>query len=439
MLVAATLVACSLLTNLGDLDRTPDASVGGDGGTPDAAPDGAIVFDASFDALANDVYSIAVVPSFIAIDPGTSGDVTVNATRANGFTSPIVLSLVNPPNGITFNPATIFGASATLSISVAANAIEGREGNIEVRGDCDAGPSNAPLRVRIGHVLESIAADKTFKVPPGVTKLVFKLWGAGGGGGCDLGNSAGTPGSGGAGGFASGTLDVVAGEVLTIVVGTGGGGALGAAGGGGGYTAVARNDGGTMLLVAGGGGGGGGVGSGSILDGANGGAGGGDAGANGSSAASGQGATVTTNGLPGARNPQVYSPGLGGNPLLGGDGWRDLNVGVTGAGKPGGGGGGTSFGGALGGGGGGGGWRGGGGGAGGDANTYAAAAGGGGSGYVAPIVLGPSVLPGVAKVPPMTTDKAYGVGVGVGGNGAPSGGAAAGSSGGPGRVVILYP
>lgn len=120
-------------------------------------------------------------------------------------------------------------------------------------------------------------SDQEFKVPAGVTKLVVKMFGAGGGGqhfsfvctknySCngeliEIGNVGGT------GGFTVAILDVVPGETLTVIVGEGGhvgpnpgayggGGANLAAGGcGGGRTAIKRGS--TELLTAGGGGGGG--------------------------------------------------------------------------------------------------------------------------------------------------------------------------------------
>lgn len=439
MLVATTVVACSLLTNLGDLDRTLDASVGGDGGMPDAAPDGGPPpFDASFDAIVNDAYSLSVPPDILVVDPGTSGQVVVTAVR-NGFNGPITITGWTLPFGVsvTPDPATMPGSTVTLTFNAASSAVAGGPYAIQILASSSVGPANTTLKLRVDHVIALFDLNGKYVAPDAATPLVFKVWGAGGGGGCDQGNSDGGAGSGGAGGFASGQVTLAANESLTVTVGTGGGAALGAAGGGGGYSAVARGDGGVVLL-AGGGGGGGCVGSGSHLDGANGGAGGGPAGAAGSSAESGQGGAVS-GGLGGLRNPVLYSPGINGLPYVGGDGWKDPFATVAGGGLPGGGHGGLASSFVLGGGGGGGGYRGGGGGAGGDNNAYLAGGGGGGSGFLAPSVDGGALQTGTAKQPPATADKSYGVGVAVGGNPAPTGNAAAGSRGGNGRVVILYP
>jgi len=100
-------------------------------------------------------------------------------------------------------------------------------------------------------------SSQNHTVPSGVTSLVCKAWGAGGGTGQSDGSVAG-----GAGGFATGTIAVTAGNVLKIVVGGAGTPADQAAEGGGGGgmsgifypTALASS---SSLLIAGGGGGGG--------------------------------------------------------------------------------------------------------------------------------------------------------------------------------------
>ncbi|MDB5225606.1 MAG: hypothetical protein JWL87_558 [Candidatus Adlerbacteria bacterium] len=107
--------------------------------------------------------------------------------------------------------------------------------------------------------------DQTYTVPAGVTSVLVKAWGAGGGTGCNGGE-----GPGGRGGYTSGTLAVSPGQVLTVIVGqagtkngprTYGGGGHGqypdfpTYGSGGGRSAI-RNAGGTELLTAGGGAGG---------------------------------------------------------------------------------------------------------------------------------------------------------------------------------------
>ena len=121
----------------------------------------------------------------------------------------------------------------------------------------------------------------TWRVPPGVTSVTLHAWGAGGGGG--FGSSAGS--FGGAGAYANGSLAVVPGETLRIVVGKRGeyNGATGTAsqgagggaarvpragqtrfgGSGGGRTAVQRVVAGRWaeIVTIGGGGGGGGYNS----------------------------------------------------------------------------------------------------------------------------------------------------------------------------------
>lgn len=125
--------------------------------------------------------------------------------------------------------------------------------------------------------------DQTFTVPTGVTEITVSLWGAGGGAAQNtIGWSSVRSSRGGAGAFVTGTISVVEGEQLKIVVGGGGaGGSLASgranraqdrkygfgglgglttnanidtAGCGGGLAGIARGD--EYLAIAGGGGGG---------------------------------------------------------------------------------------------------------------------------------------------------------------------------------------
>ena len=210
---------------------------------------------------------------------------------------------------------------------------------------------------------------QTFQVPSGVTDIVVKAWGAGGGGRCGWGGGEGSHGGGG-GGFAEGTISVVPGETLAVLVGGGGGGFswyTGSAGGfggggdggnstwagfgGGGRSEVSRGT--SALVVAGGGGGAGDRCSGAGYGGAGG---GGDGGAaEGGTPTGGAGGSVGAGGLPGSGG----SGGTAGTRSQGGDG--------NGGGEGGGGGGGGGY------------FGGGGGGAG----DWVGAGGGGGSNFVA--------------------------------------------------------
>ena len=102
-------------------------------------------------------------------------------------------------------------------------------------------------------------ADQTFTVPAGAINLNVRAWGANGG--------LYPGGTGGGGGFASGTLSVTPGSTLTIVAGQAGAFGRGAFGGGGGGSIYALGGGGMsavfdgasaragVQVVAGGGGG----------------------------------------------------------------------------------------------------------------------------------------------------------------------------------------
>ncbi len=83
-------------------------------------------------------------------------------------------------------------------------------------------------------VTQRFPTSGNFVVPPGVTSLTIKAWGAGGGGGEASPNTADAGGGGGGGGYAGGVMTVTAGQTITVVVGSGG---LGATTGGNNGTA----------------------------------------------------------------------------------------------------------------------------------------------------------------------------------------------------------
>lgn len=251
-------------------------------------------------------------------------------------------------------------------------------------------------------------ADQTYVVPPGITAIQVKLWGAGGGR------------EGGSGAFVSGNLAVTPGETLTIIVG--GGGALGPnsglsasayggggraigdtffgpPGAGGGRSAIRRGSTEVVTAGAGGGGYGGGV----------------NPGGGGGLAA-------------GVDPPQFGSTGLGGTQTAGGAKAPDSTTatngsqfqggtGHNGPGFPGGPGGGSGY-------------YGGGGGAS-DTNTGGA---GGGSSYTVNLtsfVGSPGAIGSVSgSAPGGATDPSYAAGVGRGGSSSPN------TAGGNGRVVF---
>jgi hypothetical protein len=276
-------------------------------------------------------------------------------------------------------------------------------------------------------VFDSTGADQTFVVPAGVTRVVAKLWGAGG-----SSYAAGTPGGpGGAGAFVLASLTVTPGESLTIIAGATGGDGFGrtpiyGGGGEGGYFAPdgggrsAIRRGATELVTAAGGGGGASCNTGTICgDGGAGGANRGEDGVDsplvdGTYGVAGTGATHACGGSGG------YTTGCGCGVRSGaGEGGRAFQGGSTIGSAPG-----------QGGGGGGGGWLGGGSG-GGDCAGNTGGGGGGGSSHVDPAIG--CARAGVRTTPGNSTD----VDRGLAATGAASsrGGLV---PGGAGRVVLYY-
>lgn len=112
----------------------------------------------------------------------------------------------------------------------------------------DATASYRPMRKGGFDSQEYRTASGTFIVPDFIFKIKVSLWGAGGGGG-----GGGTArGGGGGGGFVDGILNVIPGQVIPIVIGTGGAGVVAGAGAAGGNSTF-------LTLTAGGGGGGSGA------------------------------------------------------------------------------------------------------------------------------------------------------------------------------------
>jgi hypothetical protein len=240
------------------------------------------------------------------------------------------------------------------------------------------------------------ASDQSFVVPAGVTFVLFKLWGSGGGGGNQGGWTFGS--WGGGGGFTTGIVPVTPGETLIIRVPRGGfanpgatnapfGGGSSTAGGdnqycagGGGYCGVFRST--TPLLIAGAGGGGASILSSQTM--CNGGAGGG---LNGMRGESGRGFTSFGGG--GGSQSAGGAGGNGGNQA--GQAGSYLQGGSAIGNNYGGGGGGGYFG----------------GGAGSYGNGNVMAGGGGGSGFIATSVIYGASFPGNGAYPAGTQDPDY--------------------------------
>ena len=350
-------------------------------------------------------------------------NITVVATDADaGATLSYTIYSGSLPSGVTLSTAGVISGTAA---AVATNTTY----NFTIRVTDNAGNTNdrafsITINAPIVTVYSYTGSNQTFTVPSGVTRVTFKLWGAGG---------SGSSAAGGSGGFTQATVATTASTVFTLLVGQGsyvrdggtnfGGGAHGqydggnGGGDGGGRSAVLLST--TEILTAGGGGGGG------YVNGLGGGQGGGLI-----------GASVTSPG------------GSGGTQSAGGAGGSGTGGTATSGSKSTGG---TSTGGWAGGGGGGG-YYGGGGGAGTDNNHCG---GGGGSGWVGrngstlltgneygsvatpadsagrtDTVMSVTYYSSICIRGNNSTDANFATGIGAG-NGS-------GTAGGHGRIVVLY-
>ncbi|MFD3502642.1 hypothetical protein [Streptomyces sp. NPDC058678] len=276
-----------------------------------------------------------------------------------------------------------------------------------------AGSACVPTAGFTGCRLYDFTGDKeSFQVPSGVNSLDVRAWGQGG-----WGSSMAT---GGAGGYAAGSLKVTPGETLSVAVGgyyvgKAFGDALGGAGGGGwaepgGNSSAIRTSGGDALVIAGGGGGAGGISTGY----GSGGAAGGEKGQDGSeSTFGGKGADKNTGGA------------ATGNGAAGADATAGGRGGAGGKGSSGGGGGGAGY-------------AGGGGGAGtDDPRGDGSGSGGGGTSYANPDrVTDARVLGGVRNAAPAKDDPFWSGPSEPETEGVAEGGA--NLIGGNGRVVIQW-
>lgn len=294
------------------------------------------------------------------------------------------------------------------------SASTGGPGTVAITGSTTStwNPASAPL---------SLATAGTYYLTPSTNIVVSsKMWGAAGGSCQDVDGNRG-----GAGGFSSGTITLLAGQTYTVIVGGGGaGGNINAGGGGGGFSGIFETttvSQATAWLMAGGGGGG--------L---------GDNGAGYPGGAAG-GGTSGQNGL-GWRTSTTESGGQGGTQFAGGAASSGTGVPVAGSalqggtsgsrnvagGTPGGGGAGSNGYGYDGGGGGGGYY---GGGPGASGNTSGKSFGGGGSGFVnqGKVVNGTTIT-GARVTPANSTDADRGT----------AGQPVQNGNGNPGKVVLTY-
>lgn len=114
-------------------------------------------------------FTLALNPSALAINRGTSSTSTVEIGRIGGFAGAITLSLIAPPDGIsaTFNPPAPTGAGSTMTLSVAGSVPAGPY-TITVKGQ---GPgvldvaATLQLTVTIAPAIELAFFPTTLQVP----------------------------------------------------------------------------------------------------------------------------------------------------------------------------------------------------------------------------------------------------------------------------------
>lgn len=213
-------------------------------------------------------------------------------------------------------------------------------GNKRNSGILDLPGQISPKLLNVTGQQEYITAAGTFSftVPENVFKVSAVTIGGGGGGSGGDGGRGETNNGGGGGGVAWGTIDVIPGETLTVIVGTGGSTANGGAGGAGGTSNISR--GATVLLSGSGGAGGaerttgtaaGGTSTGTARSGGGSGGNGGTGGGGGGGTGGGGAGGYTANGGNGGARASSGSDGAGGGGG-GGSGYAGTTAGVAGGG-----------------------------------------------------------------------------------------------------------
>jgi len=204
-------------------------------------------------------------------DAPTIGTVTINALTGVAsipFTAPTfsgnskIISYTATSNPAGYSATIVQSGSGTINIS--GFAIDGTYYTFTVTANnlsSTSLPSSVSNSISMPYIYSATGVLQTYTVPANKTTLLFKIWGAGGGGT-----------SGGTGGYTTGTYTVVPGRTYNIYVGKspttrgatggypggGGGGNSNSYGygfGGGGYSAIQDSTNSTYLAIAGAGGG----------------------------------------------------------------------------------------------------------------------------------------------------------------------------------------
>ena len=81
-------------------------------------------------------FTLALQPTALTVQQGTSGNTTVTITRTNGFAGPVNLTATGLPNGVTaaFDPAAATANTSTLTLAASGTATVG-QATVTVRGN----------------------------------------------------------------------------------------------------------------------------------------------------------------------------------------------------------------------------------------------------------------------------------------------------------------
>jgi hypothetical protein len=105
-------------------------------------------------------YVLAVVPDKVSIIQGQSQTLQLSLTREGGFSDSVSVTAVNPPAGVTVQPATIGAGSTTAAVDVA------------VAGDAEVGLKTLMLRGTAGTLVREVTVAVTVQKPAGYVLAV---------------------------------------------------------------------------------------------------------------------------------------------------------------------------------------------------------------------------------------------------------------------------
>jgi hypothetical protein len=208
---------------LGFQDLLLDTSRDGGGTDGDLTGEGAVATDSMTTEAAEPTFDLALSAKAVVLEPGTAASLTATITRINGFADGVTLQVDNAPNGVIGGSAFIAAndTSAIINLNAGVTSVVGtyKAATVLATGTSSRSATQS-IYIRVGHLLMMSTTQSQWTVPEDVNIVSVAVWGGGGGAGGRNTAISVIPGlAGGAGAFAQGDLNVLAGQVFSLLVG----------------------------------------------------------------------------------------------------------------------------------------------------------------------------------------------------------------------------